>query len=154
MRSFVRSVRIESHNQLVYEVSMKSTRSKALVLKSIATFLVVFAFATGCSSGASPDVDPQDTELVLGRRTYVNSCVSCHGSTGAGGIGNQINTPEILELYPTIDEQIELVTDGRNRMPSFGARLSEEEIQAVVRYSRETLIEAALVEASSEVEAS
>ncbi len=106
----------------------------------------VIVIATGCVSAASPEVDPQDAELVLGRQTYVNSCVSCHGATGAGGIGNQINTPEILELYPTIEDQIEIVTDGRNRMPSFGARLSAEEIRAVVRYSRETLIEAALTE--------
>lgn len=129
---------------------MKSAQYGSLAFKTIAAVLVVLFVATGCTASASPEVDPQDVELVLGRRTYVNNCVACHGATGDGGIGNQINTREILELYPTIEDQIEIVTDGRNRMPSFGARLSEEEIDAVVRYSRETLIEAALAEVANE----
>jgi len=41
--------------------------------------------------------------------------------------------------YPTVADQIDLVGEGRGSMPGFGGRYSSEELEAVVRYTREVL---------------
>ena len=45
----------------------------------------------------------------------------------------------MTETYPDAADQVAVVRDGRRSMPSFGGTLSEAEIEAVVRYTREVL---------------
>ena len=42
-------------------------------------------------------------------------------------------------VYPDPADQIAVVTNGRGGMPAFGEKLSEEEIAAVVEYTRTVL---------------
>jgi mono/diheme cytochrome c family protein len=93
----------------------------------------------GCVAGVVPEAPADDPELVQGRDVYIANCVSCHGGAGAGGRGNKLNEGQVLESFPDPADQVALVTGGRQAMPAFGDRLSNEEIEAVVRFTREVL---------------
>lgn len=95
-----------------------------------------------CSdSTAAPEIDPNDSELVLGQETYSNNCSRCHLNDGAGGSGVQLNNGAVTSKYPDAADQRAVIVEGQGRMPGFGGNLSDEEIDAVVRYTREVLAE-------------
>ena len=73
-----------------------------------------------------------------GRDVFVTSCAGCHGPDGEGGTGPRL-AGEVVEEYPYVDDQLAVVRDGRGSMPSFQDRLTPEQIQAVVDYTREGL---------------
>lgn len=106
-------------------------------------FLFVLTLVAGLLLSACADPAPEaangDPVLDRGRTIWVNQCQSCHGSAGGGGRGNQLNEGKVLERYPFIEDQIALVLGGRGGMPAYAGRLSEAEVEAVVRYTREVL---------------
>lgn len=75
-----------------------------------------------------------DGAAVFGQR-----CAACHGGDGSGGIGPRLAGGRAVERFPEVADQIAVVTNGRNSMPSFAAKLSEDEIAAVVEYTRTVL---------------
>lgn len=75
-------------------------------------------------------------ELLLGRDVYRQNCSSCHGPTGGGAIGPSLRQ---IETRLELDAQREIVVNGREGMPRFASKLSDEEIDAVVRLVREVL---------------
>lgn len=77
-----------------------------------------------------------DPELRSGADVYRARCSSCHGADGGGAIG-----PALSNIDDRLDSEAQrsVVVDGRRSMPSFGATLSEADIDAVVRYTREIL---------------
>ncbi len=117
--------------------SSTDRRRRPGLVGPIAALLVGLAL-TGCV-GEPPEVTVDDPELVAGRSVYASSCASCHGSSGGGGSGTRLADGAVVEAYPDIGDQITLVREGRGRMPSYGGRLSEDQIRAVVRYTREVL---------------
>jgi len=94
-----------------------------------------------------------------------NSCASCHGASGDGGVGYAFSGGSVLDTFPNIEDQIRFVyygTEGYNSegvdiygspdrpggvhitgdqgvMPAFGTQLHEEEIVAVVCHERYTI---------------
>ncbi len=107
---------------------------------SIATFCgCVFLFSACVTREASPAAPSDDAELVQGQKVYNSKCASCHGSAGEGGVGLQLNEGAVLAAYPEFAAQVALVKEGRDAMPAFADSLSEEEIKAVTRYTREVL---------------
>ena len=100
-------------------------------------------FVAACA-GEPPDVPLgadglADDVLVLGRSVYGASCSNCHGADGQGGTGPELRNGHVAERYPDVEDEIAVVTNGSRGMPSFQVRLSEDEIEAVVRYTREVL---------------
>lgn len=93
-----------------------------------------------CSSdqGPTPAAPADDATLVLGQSVYAEQCARCHGSAGRGGSGPRL-AGEVVAAYPDVEDEIALVAGGRRGMPAFGGELSDEEIEAVVRYTREVL---------------
>lgn len=85
--------------------------------------------------GADGEPDPV---LALGRDVFGSRCTNCHGSSGGGGTGPAL-AGRVEEEYPDPADQAAVIRDGRNSMPTFGGTLSEAEIEAVVRYTREVL---------------
>ena len=81
------------------------------------------------AAGASPD----------GAAVYAASCASCHGADGGGNVGPALGGGAVVEQYPDEADQVAVITEGRNGMPSFGGALSAEEIQAVTTYTRTDL---------------
>jgi len=98
----------------------------------------------GCAGGAPPlplgaDGLP-DPELVVGQTVFQGRCATCHGSTGSGGTGTKLSDGDVLVKYPDAAVQGSIVTNGLGgRMPAFRDVLTPEEIEAVVRYTREIL---------------
>ncbi len=97
-----------------------------------------------------------------------SSCASCHGTSGAGGVGRQLNNGEVLLTFPTFEDHASLVYTGSapydgkvygdpdreggphlggsfngSFMPqqgeNFGGALTDAEIIAVVCHERYTL---------------
>lgn len=91
--------------------------------------LAALALVVLGACGGEGDDDP-------GAQTYSRSCASCHGQNGQGGIGKSLEG--IAERY-TAEEHVDIVTNGTDGgMPPFGVSLSDEEIDAVVQYERES----------------
>lgn len=80
--------------------------------------------------------DDADAEIILGHETYQARCARCHGPGGAGGLGASLRE---IETRLDDDEQRDVIINGRNTMPRFGDTLTDEEIDAIIRYSREIL---------------
>jgi mono/diheme cytochrome c family protein len=85
---------------------------------------------------AGPDGEP-DPVLALGRDVYGEHCSRCHGTSGGGGAGDPL--VGVAERIPDPVEQAAVIREGRDGMPSFQGTLSDAEIDAVVRYTREIL---------------
>lgn len=110
---------------------------RAVAVTVVLTALVMFGLAA-CSP-APPEVTIDDPELVEGRDIYAKNCASCHGTDGGGGVGRRLNGGLVATTYPDIADQIELISDGRGTMPAYMGRLTEDQIRAVSRYTREVL---------------
>ena len=109
----------------------------------VATVAFISAGCINTSPIAAPSDDP---ELVEGQQVYASQCASCHGVQGEGGRGNQLSEGRVLTAYPNASDQLELVVNGSGQMPAYGKRLSEEQLAAVTRYTREVINSAGLGE--------
>ena len=104
-------------------------------MQKLVLILSVFGFIWACSS-ASGEVaqttmgDPEPD----GYKIYKTYCVTCHGLYGdMGGSGAYNLTVSELSL----EERVEVITNGRNAMAAFKTLLSPEKIQAVAAYTLE-----------------
>lgn len=89
--------------------------------------------------GVGPDGTP-DPVLVTGRAVFADRCASCHDADGSGtGNGPRLNRGWLSQEYPNLDDAAAVVFQGRDRMPGFGALLTADEIDAVLRYISEVL---------------
>jgi mono/diheme cytochrome c family protein len=95
-----------------------------------AVVFVIMLFANEpSSSGGSAASDP-------GAAIYAASCAGCHGADGGGGTGPQLSDGNVVTAFPDAADEVTFVTDGEGSMPAFGSRLSPEQIQQVVDYTR------------------
>ena len=92
-----------------------------------------------CADDATPDARYADPELDLGAQVYADKCAVCHGTNGAGGVGPAVGGGAVVVNLPDVAEHRDVVANGRNTMPAWRGVLSDEEIDAVVRYQREEL---------------
>ncbi len=92
-------------------------------------------------STTAPPIDSGDVELATGQEVYADSCSRCHLANGGGGSGVQLNEGKVVAAYPDAADQRAVIVEGKNGMPGFGETLTVEEIDAVVRYTREVLAE-------------
>ena len=104
--------------------------------------LGVLLLLGACANGTSPEAPEGadgtvDPVLAEGRSVWVSSCSRCHGSSGGGGAGPAVHSAR--DARPSQSDMIEVVTEGRGAMPQFGTSLSDDEIEAVVRYIHEVL---------------
>jgi len=76
---------------------------------------------------------------VAGAAVFEANCAACHGADGGGGVGPQLSDGAVVEAYPDVADEIAVITEGRAGMPAFGDALSPAEIDAVARYTRESL---------------
>ncbi|HTN78665.1 MAG TPA: cytochrome c, partial [Acidimicrobiales bacterium] len=71
---------------------------------------------------------------VDGQKLYADNCATCHGKTGGGGIGPSLKG--IQSSFPNAADEEAIVKNGQGSMPGFGGSLSDEEIAAIVAYTR------------------
>jgi mono/diheme cytochrome c family protein len=102
--------------------------AETLALLAIAVF-VIMLFANEPDSGGGSAGGP-------GAEVFSSRCASCHGSDGGGGIGPRLSGGAVVDAYPEVAGEIEVVTEGKGQMPAFGDRLTPAEVEQVVEYTR------------------
>ena len=95
--------------------------------------------AAAVSCGASAPAAEGDPQLVLGRQVFTSRCATCHAPNGAGGVGPKLAGGAVVAKYPNAADQRVVIANGRNGMPKWSGILTDAEIDAVVRYTREKL---------------
>lgn len=123
--------------------SPHSTRRTALLHRLVAVTVVAVVLGGACAADTpevplGPDGQP-DPVLVTGRDIYTAHCANCHGGSGGGSQGPEIGGGATLEDYPEIADQVDFIRAGKGIMPAFADRLTEAELEAVVRFVREVL---------------
>ena len=104
--------------------------------------LPLAACGGGGGEGGAPrpgGADANNAVLLQGRELWVSYCVRCHGPEGEGGAGLRLADGAVVARFPNIEDEIAVVRSGRAGMPAFEGQLSSDEIEAVVRYTREVL---------------
>lgn len=100
----------------------------AVVIAMVAVFLLFINEPPSASPGSGSP----------GAAVFATSCASCHGADGSGGIGPKL-AGTVTKTFPDAADEVAVVTDGRDGMPSFGGELSDEQIRQVVDYTRTEL---------------
>ena len=80
----------------------------------------------------TPAKAQQVAKKVDGEKVYKTYCVTCHdlyGDMGASGAKN------LTESTLSLDERVEIITNGKGLMTPFKDLLNEEKIKAVAEYS-------------------
>ena len=74
-----------------------------------------------------------------GAATYKAKCLMCHGATGLADTGpgkalnaHPFNTPEVMKESDA--ELAAVITNGKNKMPSFNGKLNDAQIKDVLVY--------------------
>lgn len=117
-----------------------------------AAVVIVTACATVAACGSSPESNPEpgSTSSVSndgseasrttlgadGAAIYAATCAGCHGPAGEGNLCPALTG--IAERMPQ-DEQTAVVANGRGTMRAFSPALTDEQIAAVVAYTRTQL---------------
>jgi len=102
---------------------------------ALAAILMLFTL-DGAPEKDEAGLTTEISELVEdGRGLYDLRCASCHGAEGQGGQGPRLAGTVVIN-YPDAAEEIDLVTNGRGAMPPFALMLTEQEVIAVVAYTR------------------
>ena len=101
-------------------------------------FIAVLAFAVFACGGEPPSEKKTPKKAapkkkkVNGEKVYKQYCVTCHGVYGDMGASGAFN---LTESTLTLDEKIDVITNGRNTMTPFKGLLSDAKIKAVAEYS-------------------
>ena len=132
-----------------------------LLVLAIALGLAACGVAQGYTSQAATSAAPATTyptldavQVARGREIYTQSCASCHGLNAEGAVNWATPGPDGLGLAPPHDDTghtwhhpdrvlYETIYGGMNdplrpgsplRMPAFGDKLSDVDIQTVIEY--------------------
>lgn len=117
---------------------MAGMKAPRPIVRCASSVFGIALLASACA--AAPEVPPNaDPALNIGRDVWSARCATCHGPSGGGGTGSVLNEGLVVDRYPDIADEIEVVANGRANMPAFSSVLTADEIEAVVRYTREIL---------------
>lgn len=107
-------------------------------MKKLIVFTVVAGFIIGCGNGGDEATNSPSTAVkkevaaIDGEKIYKQYCVTCHGLYGDMGASGAFN---LQTSALSLEERVNVITNGRNAMTPFKALLSEEKIQAVAAYT-------------------
>lgn len=110
---------------------------KLIVAIAILTLIWACSNSEGSNKGSKASSETAAANApkeIDGEKIYRQNCVICHGLYGDMGASGAFNltTSEL-----TVEERIQVITNGRNAMTSFKALLNEEKIKAVAEYTLE-----------------
>jgi mono/diheme cytochrome c family protein len=107
----------------------------------IAAVLALLSIA--CGEDRLPEGDASNGELAAGRRIYLDKCARCHSATGDGKtvVAGRFPYANLTDgvwrtdgSASTIENQIR---HGRDPMPAFEKKLTDEQIRQTVAYVHE-----------------
>lgn len=104
-------------------------------MKRLLIFFVCSLTLAACSSSAEESaktpISKEEEAVLPGKLIFTQNCKLCHGSDGTLGLSGAAN----LKMSAlTIDEKIQVITNGRRGMASWKSQLSPEEIVQVAQY--------------------
>ncbi len=117
---------------------LKISLSIILVIFSLGVFSQSAQWMVSSDNAKKPnplEINPKN--MAVGKNTFSKSCKACHG-INADGKG-RIQSPSLIS--ETFQKQTDgvifyKITTGKDKMPSFKAKLKEEEIWSVINYLR------------------
>lgn len=102
-------------------------KNKALAV--ISMLLIIAAFGLAEMSRKKPyPTDNTPSAASNGMEIYKEQCQMCHGESGSAGISG---ATDLSKSALSRDEAIGVITNGRNGMQPYGAKLTTEQINAV-----------------------
>ena len=113
------------------------TRARPLLLAVLALA------AAACRERPLPEADARTRDLAAGQRIFERKCASCHNSNGDGktvtaGRFPYANLVDGVWRSDGSDAAIERqIRQGRDPMPKFEGKLTDEEIRQAVTYVRD-----------------
>lgn len=112
---------------------------KVLIFAALAGFIIACGGSedtTDSGSTATEQTTASASEpaapAVDGEKVYKQNCIACHGLYGDMGASGAFNL-QTSEL--TVEERINVITNGRNTMAAWGSLLNEDQIKAVAEYT-------------------
>jgi cytochrome c551 len=101
---------------------------------------------TAASPAPSTAASQSGDEFAHVRELYAKNCEACHGPNAEGGLAKvdnkQIKVPSLKSDHAIKhpDEKLtKTITNGQEDMPSFKDKLSQDEINLMVRYIRKVV---------------
>lgn len=103
--------------------------------------LLALAFlAPGCSEEALPEADAHGGDLAAGRVIFLRKCARCHNGNGDGQtpVAGRFPYANLIDGVWRSDGSAESIEKqirrGRDPMPSFERKLTDEQIRQTVEY--------------------
>jgi len=114
-----------------------SNRPDRVRLRALAAVAMVASAAVIWSISGSADTasTPDPALISQGSAVFAQHCQVCHGATGQGGTGPAL-AGDLAERYPEIAAQRAVILTGPKSMPSFATRLTDQEVDAVIAFTR------------------
>lgn len=94
--------------------------------------IIIIGFLLACGNNAPPD--RQETVVPDGKRLFKTYCVVCHGANGKMAMNG---AKDLSISTRSLEERIQIITEGKNTMTSFKAVLNPRQIEAVANYTFE-----------------
>jgi mono/diheme cytochrome c family protein len=95
--------------------------------------LLLALAAAGCTGKDQPAAARGESGLSI----FHTRCSRCHGADGRGNAVFQ--TPVLPASQLGVEQMVEVISKGRNKMPAFSLQLTPEEIRAVAGYIKNDL---------------
>lgn len=110
--------------------------NKILVIVALLLFIFIYGISETKSALMKPKSYSEGTQdvKVLGKEIYANECARCHGENGNA---NLYGSKDLSQTVLSNVEQIEIITNGKNAMPAFKNKLTEDQVAAVTVYIEE-----------------
>lgn len=105
----------------------RAGRHSLLAMRRLLLPIACAVLVLGACSEPIPDDAP-------GAEIYRISCAPCHGAELQGRSGPRLGGEEAPSIDLSRDYFVDTITRGRGRMPAFGNRLSEAQIDRVVDF--------------------
>ena len=112
--------KIEPPKPVAPWVQAAQTRKKIPVwMAPVALFLPVWGFMIWGT--LEEPTREAEGPIAAGQAIYANSCATCHGAGGGGGVGYQLNDGEVLRTFPDVESHVAWVINAtENTGPTYG----------------------------------
>jgi len=104
-------------------------------MRLINVLLMAILFVLSCGEPEKKETKkatvPKAAKKPEGYATYKQHCVVCHGMKGDLGVNG---SGDLTASKLTLEETVEIITNGRNTMMPYKTILKKDEIESVAKY--------------------
>jgi mono/diheme cytochrome c family protein len=107
------------------------------MMKNLFLFAIIAVVVIACGnadSGSASSAMAAEEQPSEGAKIYKQYCLTCHGLYGDMGASGAAN---LQESKLTLEQRVEVITNGRNTMTGFKALMSEDKIKLAAQYTLE-----------------